>query len=143
LKNNPTALLVVAGALSGADGRLLLHRRPAGKRHAGLWEFPGGKVEAGEIPRVALIRELAEELGVALDPDSIEPLAFADSPAEKDFPAIVIVLYKAGRWTGEPAALEGGEVGWFTAGEARALAKPPLDVVLLERFLRLSRGSNP
>jgi len=60
---------VVAAALPGPDGRLLLHRRPAGKRHAELWEFPGGKVEAGEIPRVALIRELTEELGVALDPD--------------------------------------------------------------------------
>jgi 8-oxo-dGTP diphosphatase len=139
MKNNPTWMQVVAAAIQRADGRLLLHRRPAGKRHAGLWEFPGGKVEPGEIPAFALIREIEEELGIQLDLELLEPLVFAESRAEADFPAIVILLYRAGGWRGEPQALEGGEVGWFDVGEARKLAKPPLDVALFDSFLRFSQ----
>jgi 8-oxo-dGTP diphosphatase len=138
LPNNPTWLPVVAAALTDADGRLLMHRRPPGKRHAGLWEFPGGKVESGEIPALALVREIDEELGIELDPSALEPVAFAESRAETGFPAIVILLYRAGRWRGEPRALEGGELGWFDRGQAWALPKPPLDVMLLDSFLRLS-----
>ena len=138
LKNNPTWLHVVAAAITRTDGHLLLQQRPAGKHHAGLWEFPGGKVETGETPAVALIREIAEELGVELELATLEPLAFAESPAEGDSPAIVILLYKAGHWQGEPRALEGGELGWFSAEEAQALAKPPLDVMLFDSFLRRS-----
>ena len=138
LKNNPTALLVVAAALARPDGRLLLQRRPPGKRHGGLWEFPGGKVEPGEIPARALVREIAEELAIELDPGSLAPLAFADSPPEGDFPPIVILLYTATRWRGEPQALEGGELAWFDAAEARQLPMPPLDVILLDSVARLS-----
>lgn len=127
---------MVAAALTRADGRLLLHRRPPDKRHGGLWEFPGGKVEAGEIPAVALIRELAEELAITLDPGALQPQAFAESPAESGFSAIVILLYRVTDWRGEPRALEGGEVGWFTPAEARALAKPPLDVMLFDSLAR-------
>jgi 8-oxo-dGTP diphosphatase len=134
LPNIPTWLPVVAAAIIGADGRLLLHRRPAGKRHGGLWEFPGGKVESNEIPALALIRELSEELAIELDPAALEPLAFAESPAEPGIPAIVILLYKVERWRGSPRALEGGEWGWFSLEEARELAKPPLDIMLCDRL---------
>jgi 8-oxo-dGTP diphosphatase len=137
LNNNPTCQQVVAAAIRRPDGRFLLQRRPAGKRHAGLWEFPGGKVERGETPALALIREVSEELGIELAHASLEPVTFAESQAESDSPAIVILLYKAGRWQGEPRALAGGEFGWFDAEEARTLAKPPLDVILLDGFLRL------
>ena len=138
LKNNPTWLPVVAAAISRADGRFLLQRRPAGKHHAGLWEFPGGKVETGETPAVALVREIAEELDIVLEPGSLEPLTFAESRAADGSPAIVILLYKAGRGHGEPRPLEGGELGWFSPPEARALAKPPHNVTLLEQFVRLA-----
>jgi 8-oxo-dGTP diphosphatase len=138
LKNNPTWLQVVAAAITRPDGRLLLQQRPAGKHHAGLWEFPGGKVESGETPALALVREIAEELGIELEPAALEPLAFAESDAVGNAPAIVILLYRAGHWRGNPQALEGGELRWFSVEEARRLAKPPLDVALLERFVRLS-----
>jgi 8-oxo-dGTP diphosphatase len=140
LPNFPTWLWVVAAALVRADGKLLLHRRPREKRHGGLWEFPGGKVEAGETPALALARELAEELGLELDTATLEPVAFAESPAEPGFPAIVILLYKVGRWRGEPHSHEGGEWGWFSPAEANALPKPPLDVLLFDSFLGRSWG---
>ena len=73
-------MLVVAAALTDADGRVLMARRPAGKQHAGLWEFPGGKVESGETPKTALVRELREELGVGVDPDALTRVSFSESP---------------------------------------------------------------
>lgn len=121
------ALLVVAGALKRGDGSWLMHQRPLQKHHGGLWEFPGGKVEEHEIPREALCRELAEELGVGVEPKDCEPVYFAENGQEDGAAAIVILLYRIERWTGEPAALEGEAVGWFTPDEVDALAKPPLD----------------
>lgn len=128
-------LLVVAAALRREDGLWLMHRRPLGKHHAGLWEFPGGKVEPSEIPREALCRELAEELGISVSPRDCEPLFFAEQAREGDEPAIVILLYRLSRWTGEPRALEGGAVAWFAQGEIDSLAKPPLDCTLAARLL--------
>lgn len=107
-------ITVVAGALRRADGRLLMHQRPVGKHHAGLWEFPGGKVEAHEIPCESLSRELQEELGIACDPDGCTPLGFAETGAAGATGAIVILLYAVSRWRGEPQSLERGAVGWFT-----------------------------
>jgi 8-oxo-dGTP diphosphatase len=127
-------MLVVAAALERADGRILMQQRPPGKAHAGLWEFPGGKVEPGEAPRAALVRELNEELAVALDPASLAPACFADDAREEGRPAIVILLYTARDWTGEPRAMEGGACGWFTRAEIAALAMPPLDYELLARL---------
>ena len=123
-------ILVVAGAFQRADGLWLMHRRPQGKHHAGLWEFPGGKVEPDEIPKKSLTRELHEELGVVCHPGKCEPVAFAESEPEDAIPAIVILLYKVSGWEGIPAALEGGEIGWFTPQDIALLAKPPLDVKL-------------
>jgi 8-oxo-dGTP diphosphatase len=127
---------VVAGALMRADGRWLMHRRPAGKHHAGLWEFPGGKVEAHEMPVDSLIRELEEELGIACDPLACTPAGFAETAPDHEPGAIVILLYTVTRWQGEPRALEGGEVGWFTPQDIAGLAKPPLDVRLTERLFQ-------
>ena len=135
LENNPTWIPVVAAALFRSDGRVLMHRRPPGKQHGGLWEFPGGKVEKGETPLFALVREIEEELGIVLDPVALEPAGFAQNEAGEGGPAIVILLYSTRAWQGDPAAREGGECGWFTFQEAAALAKPPLDVALLAGLL--------
>ncbi len=128
-------LLVVAGALSRGDGRWLMHRRPAGKHHAGLWEFPGGKVELSEFPVKALLRELREEIGIEADEAACRPAGFAETGHSDSERGIVILLYSLDRWRGEPQALEGGRIGWFTPDEVRALSKPPLDEVLAETLL--------
>lgn len=130
----PTWIAVVAVALEGPDGRWLMHRRPAGKHHAGLWEFPGGKVENGEIPQLAIVREVAEELGIALDPGALHPATFAQGELDRDGREIVILLYTCDRWMGDPVALEGGEIAWFTPADMAALAKPPLDRELVVRL---------
>ncbi len=137
MKEIPTSLAVVAAAITGIDGRVLLHRRPEGKAHAGLWEFPGGKVETGESPRVALVREIAEELGLTLDEADLFPAAIAQGEPCGTDPDIVILLYTASQWCGEPQALEGNEWGWFTAKQARELDKPPLDIQLLDTWARI------
>lgn len=123
-------LPVVAGALQRADGYWLMHQRPSGKHHAGLWEFPGGKVEANEMPLESLVRELREELGIGCDPVACAPACFAEAAAEQEGRAIVILLYTVSRWSGDPVALEGGAIGWFSADEVLMLTKPPLDVTL-------------
>lgn len=128
----PKWITVVAGALRRADGRWLMHRRPEGKHHAGLWEFPGGKVEADENPVESLVRELSEELGIRCAPALCTPAGFAEGAGADGQPRLVILLYTIGGWDGDVMALEGGEVGWFTPTEIRALDKPPLDVSLAE-----------
>jgi 8-oxo-dGTP diphosphatase len=139
LQNNPTSLLVVAVALARNGGQWLMHCRPAGKHHAGLWEFPGGKVEADESPRIALIRESEEELGIRLAQSDLVPCAFADGGTAANGQEIVILLYTATRWRGEPRALEGGKLGWFTAAEIVELRKPPLDQVLARQMASICR----
>lgn len=135
LEKNPTWLCVVAAALSDGEGRWLMQRRPENKFHGGLWEFPGGKVEAVETPANALIREIAEELGVIIEPAALEPAGFAADESNAARPPIVILLYRAGEWHGEPRALEpGASVGWFTSAEIAGLARPPLDVVLARQL---------
>lgn len=107
-----------------------MHRRPEGKHHAGLWEFPGGKVEETEMPVESLVRELAEELGIGCLAKDCVPARFAETPGGEGSPPLVILLYTLAVWEGEPQALEGGAVGWFTPAEALALPMPPLDAVL-------------
>lgn len=126
--------MVVAGALSRADGCWLMHRRPAEKHHGGLWEFPGGKVEPFESPTLALVRELGEELGIGFSTEDCHPAVFAQGEGAAIDQGIVILLYMLRRWTGEPAALEGGEIGWFTPEQVFRLAKPPLDDALAARL---------
>ncbi|QYJ08530.1 NUDIX domain-containing protein [Qipengyuania flava] len=126
----PTWTCVVALALHDGEGRWLMHRRPLHKHHGGLWEFPGGKVESGEKPRDALVREAQEELGLTLKSSSLSEAGFAEETQTQGRAPIVILLYTC-PWNGDPvAALEGGEVGWFTPQEVAALEKPPLDIAL-------------
>ena len=138
----PTWQCVVAGLLQRADGLVLMHRRPLHKDHGGLWEFPGGKVEADEIPRKALLRELAEELAISVDEDDLRPAAFAEEREQGGRKGIVILLYSVGAWSGDPVAQEeGAEVGWFLPDDLSRLARPPLDVLLCQRVFRSDAGT--
>ncbi len=132
--NQPGHTLVVAGALRRQDGRWLMHCRPLEKHHGGLWEFPGGKVESGEAPVIALIRELREELGVEIDPSHICPIAFSEERQDQERLPIVILLYTVADWVGTPTALEGGRIDWFTPEDIEGLDKPPLDHDLVRQI---------
>lgn len=114
------------------SGRVLVQRRPAGKQHAGLWEFPGGKVERGETPEAALARELEEELGIAVDPAELEPAGFAGVLAGDRL--LVLLLFLARRWTGEPKAIEAAALRWTAPEEMDALPMPPADGPLVPQL---------
>ncbi|GEP02713.1 (deoxy)nucleoside triphosphate pyrophosphohydrolase [Methylobacterium oxalidis] len=128
-------LLVVAVALVDADGRVLLAQRPPGKQLAGLWEFPGGKVEAGERPEATLIRELAEELGITVVEPCLAPLTFA-SHAYPDF-HLLMPLYVCRRWEGTPRSLEGQALRWVRPRALRDLPMPPADAPLIPFLIDL------
>jgi len=125
---------VAAGALARPEGTWLMHKRSFEKAHGGLWEFPGGKVEATEIPSETLVRELYEELGVKIDPADCTPVCFAEDQRGFGAQPIVILLYTVTDWIGSPDALEGEGIGWFTPVEVERLAKPPLDEQLSARL---------
>lgn len=133
-----TPILVVAVALIGPDGRVLLQRRRLDGEHGGLWEFPGGKVEADETPQMAVLREIEEELGVRLDPDELIPLSFAADAILPQPPRrpIVIVLYTCRSWEGEPECRDGEEISWFGVDAFAALEMPPLDYPLADAVRR-------
>ena len=122
-------VLVSAVALIDRDGRVLLAQRPAGKRMAGLWEFPGGKIETGETPEAALIRELGEELGIDTAESCLAPLIFA-SHSYDDFHLLMLV-YVCRKWSGTPRPLEGGELAWVRASRLRDYDMPPADIPLI------------
>lgn len=128
-------LLVVACALIDADNRVLVAQRPEGKALAGLWEFPGGKLEQGERPEPALIRELAEELGIAVKEDCLAPLTFA-SFAYPDF-HLLMPLYICRRWEGTVASHEGQALKWVRPSKLRDLAMPPADEPLIPHLIDL------
>lgn len=122
-------LLVVAVALIDTEGRVLLAQRPQGKSLAGLWEFPGGKVEAGETPEAALIRELTEELGIETKSSCLAPLTFA-SHSYDDF-HLLMPLFACRRWTGIPTPREGQNLAWVRARDLRNYPMPPADIPLI------------
>ena len=128
-------LLVVAVALVDVDGRVLVSERPEGKQLAGLWEFPGGKVEPGERPEQTLIRELAEELGIRVEEPCLAPLTFA-SHAYPDF-HLLMPLYVCRRWTGTPRPMEGQALRWVRPKALRDLAMPPADAPLIPFLIDL------
>jgi 8-oxo-dGTP diphosphatase len=128
-------VLVAACALIDADGRVLIAQRPAGKAMAGLWEFPGGKVEAGERPEQSLIRELNEELGIVVEEACLAPLTFA-SHAYADF-HLLMPLYVCRRWEGIVAAQEGQRLAWVRANQLREYPMPPADEPLVSHLMTL------
>ncbi|MBC7769950.1 MAG: (deoxy)nucleoside triphosphate pyrophosphohydrolase [Phycisphaerales bacterium] len=131
-------LLVAAAALIDASGRVLITQRPQHKQLGGLWEFPGGKVEPGEAPELALVRELKEELGLTVEPDALDPFAFA-SHAYADF-HLLMPLYVVTRWQGE-IHLDANAAQALTWAEPKALRDypmPPADMVLVDRLIERS-----
>ena len=122
-------VLVAAAALVDPDGRVLLAQRPEGKSMAGLWEFPGGKVEPGETPEAALIRELDEELGLKTWQSCLAPLTFA-SHAYDDF-HLLMPLFACRKWEGIPSSREGQRLTWVRAAALRDYPMPPADIPLI------------
>ena len=128
-------LLVVAVALIDADNRILLAQRPQGKSLAGLWEFPGGKVDPGERPEAALIRELHEEIGITVKEACLAPLTFA-SHAYDDF-HLLMPLYICRRWEGLAVAREGQSLAWVRANKLRDYPMPAADIPLIPHLIDL------
>ena len=126
---SPPIVLVAAVALVDPDGRVLLAERPAGKSMAGLWEFPGGKVNAGETPEAALIRELAEELGIDVPASCLAPFTFA-SHTYRDF-HLLMPLYVCRKWSGAPTAREGQRLAWVRPARLADYPMPPADAPLV------------
>ena len=128
-------LVVAACALVDADGRVLIAERPAGRTMAGLWEFPGGKIEQGERPEETLIRELKEELGITVKEACLAPLTFA-SHAYEDF-HLLMPLYVCRRWEGIVTAQEGQNLAWVRPNRLREYKMPPADEPLIAHLTTL------
>lgn len=124
-----TLVLVSAVALIDPDGRILLAQRPEGKSMAGLWEFPGGKVEPGETPEQALIRELHEELGIDTWQSCLAPLTFASHSYEKFH--LLMPLFACRKWNGTPESREGQALKWVRANQLKDYPMPPADIPLI------------
>lgn len=127
-------VFVVAAAMVDADGKILLARRPEGKSMAGLWEFPGGKLEENETPEAALCRELHEELQVEARPENLEPFSFASF----DYPKfhLFMPLYLLRNWTGQPTPMEGQSIAWVEPGKLSTYPAPPADTPLFEALAK-------
>jgi 8-oxo-dGTP diphosphatase len=134
-----TLMIVSAAALVRSDGCLLLAQRPEGKTMAGLWEFPGGKVEAGESPQGALTRELMEELGVRVDEADMTPFAFASHAYERFH--LLMPVFMIRKWEGEIASQEGQQLAWVSAGDIKGYPAPAADIPLFERFIDWSKAA--
>jgi 8-oxo-dGTP diphosphatase len=122
-------VLVAAVALIDADGRVLLAKRPPGKHLAGMWEFPGGKVQAGETPEAALIRELDEELGIGVQESCLAPFTFASHPYEQFH--LLMPLYVCRKWSGIVSPREGQGLKWVRPAQFDEYPMPPADKPLV------------
>jgi 8-oxo-dGTP diphosphatase len=122
-------LTVVAAALVDGDGRVLVQQRPEGTAMAGLWEFPGGKVEPGETPEAALLRELTEELGIDVEAACLAPACFASEPLGDRH--LLLLLYVCRKWSGTPTARHASALQWLRPAQMFALPMPPADRPLL------------
>ncbi len=129
-------VLVVAAALIDADGRVLVSQRPEGKSLAGLWEFPGGKVEPGERPELALIRELDEELGIVVGERCLSPLTFASHAYPEMH--LLMPLYACRRWKGFAQSREGQTLRWVAPRDLHGFAMPPADAPLIPALIALA-----
>jgi len=123
-------MVVVAAALVDAAGRVLLQQRGPGRAMAGLWEFPGGKVEPDELPEAALVRELAEELGINVAPADLVPACFASAQVGERH--MILLLYICRAWEGDPAPLDAAALAWLSPEEMDAAAMPPADGPLID-----------
>lgn len=135
-KTPENCLIVVAAALVDSDGRVLVQQRPAGTSMAGLWEFPGGKIEPGETPEAALIRELAEELAIEVDHACLAPACFASEPLGDKH--LLLLVYALRKWKGVPIAQHATALRWLRPVDLYALDMPPADrplIGLLEALL--------
>lgn len=132
MEKNPTYLFVAAAALIDQSGRILVQKRPEGKPMAGLWEFPGGKVEAGETPEAALVRELEEELGIGVKEPDIEPVAFASEAVEDQH--LILLLYICRKWTGDIQSAESLDMQWLPVEAIQDLPMPPADGPLVQKL---------
>lgn len=121
---------VAAAALINAGGEVLLAQRPAGKSMAGLWEFPGGKIEAGETPEQALVRELAEELSITVSEYDLTPLTFASHTYEKFH--LFMPLYRIRKWRGTPTPIEGQSLAWVAPHMLHTYPAPAADIPLFD-----------
>ena len=121
--------LISAVALIDSDGRVLLAERPEGKIFAGYWEFPGGKIETGETPEAALVRELDEELGVDTKDSCLAPLGFVSHPYDTHH--MVLLLYVCRKWSGRPQPKEGGQLKWVAPARLRDFEMPPANKELI------------
>jgi 8-oxo-dGTP diphosphatase len=129
-------VVVAACALIDAQGRVLIAERPKGKSMAGLWEFPGGKVEADERPEKTVVREMREELGVSIDESTLSPFIFA-SHTYPDF-HLLMPLFLCRQWEGEVSPREGQKVAWVPADELDRYPMPPADAPLIPMLKELS-----
>jgi 8-oxo-dGTP diphosphatase len=135
LKAQRQRRLIVAAALMGPDQKILIQKRPTGKPMAGLWEFPGGKVEAGEGLAAGLVRELREELGINVQEANLEPFAFTSVAGDQD--DLILLLYLIRHWQGEPQALIADELCWCSADQLTEFDMPPADVPLVTRLRQI------
>jgi 8-oxo-dGTP diphosphatase len=132
MEKNPNILFVVAAALTNDTGEILLQKRPMDAQMSGLWEFPGGKVDPGESPEAALVRELAEELGIIVAVQDLVPETFASEPLGDRH--LVLLLYRCTTWTGTPTAIYASELQWTLPDDMADLPMPPADYPLVRRL---------
>lgn len=123
-------LVIVAAALVDADGRVLVQQRAAGRAMAGLWEFPGGKIEPGETAEAALVRELREELGIETETACLAPAGFGTAPMEGDG-QLLLLLYACRKWRGIPRALDAADLRWLRPHQLHDIPMPPADLPLI------------
>ncbi|HEY0148805.1 MAG TPA: (deoxy)nucleoside triphosphate pyrophosphohydrolase [Allosphingosinicella sp.] len=135
----PKGFTVVAVAMVDGEGRILVQRRAAGRAMAGLWEFPGGKLESGETPEAALVRELGEELGIVVEEADLEPGPFAS--ADNGGRHMLLLLFLCRSWRGTPEALDADALQWVPPAEMGAMAMPPADVPLVAMLEKLLPAS--
>lgn len=135
MEKNPTLIFVTAVALIDETKKILMQTRPLGKDMAGLWEFPGGKVEAGETPEAALVRELKEELNIDILEENLTQTCFASEPLGQKH--LILLLYTATQWDGQMIAKEGQAMDWFDLDALAGLNMPPADIPLVATLRKI------